>query len=125
MGGGWYTKTTLDRMGYAEQVNVFTVLGEWFVTTKGQSPWGTHCNKVWQFSSGMRFNKAGTICLNALDREVSSYTRAEFLEHVRQERNRRARERRALRQVREIENKVKQDTNTMGSEALEFLKTGG
>lgn len=107
--GGWNSKTTRDRMGYAENVNVFTEGGTMYVCPKGTYPWSAlwpearkHKDQpkvVWEFKDGMTFNAKGTRCLNQFQLGVRSWNTVDWAKHIRAERNRRARERRAEKKI--------------------------
>jgi hypothetical protein len=113
--GGWNSKTTRDRMEYAEPVNVFTDGGVTYVTPKDTYVWAKgkdQSPRVWEFKDGMIFNASGTKCLNAKQLGVRSWTVTEWREHTRSERNRKARERRAERKAeaaRELERAARRE----------------
>lgn len=89
--GYWNTKTTRDRMGYAEPVNVFTVDKYMYVT---RAEYSRSSDFVWEFKDGMTFNSKGTRCLNAAQLGVRKWSRSAWQRHVKDLRNERARKRR-------------------------------
>lgn len=97
--GGWNTKTTRDRMGYAEPVNVFTVDGHMYVSKSGW--WYGHGKAyVFEFKDGMIMSACGTKCLNAVQLGVTRWSRKAWQRHVKDLRNAKARERRRLNKER-------------------------
>lgn len=97
--GGWHTKTTRDRLGYAEPVNVFTIDGHMYVSKAG-SWYGNGKAYIFEFKDGMIMSACGTRCLNAVQLGVTRWSPKAWRRHVKDLRNAKARERRRLNKER-------------------------
>lgn len=98
----WRSPSTKERIELYAPVNLTSYLGQWYVTARGKWVWSIGRDpkrtpkRVYEFTDGMRFNSKGEL-VPTKGVKVRSWNAVEFEAYMREERNKRARERRAMR----------------------------